>query len=45
MILKSIKRLFYTLRLRYLWATVDAFVLILALLWQLNLLIGLQGMS
>jgi len=29
----------------YIWATADAFVLILALLWQLNLLIGLQGMS
>jgi len=29
----------------YIWATADAFVLILALLWQLNLLMGLQGMS
>jgi hypothetical protein len=30
---------------RYLRLALDAFVFILALLWQLNLLIGLQGMS
>ena len=28
----------------YIWVAADAFVLILALLWQINLLIGLQGM-
>ena len=29
----------------YVWAAADAILLMLALLWQLNLLMGLQGMS
>lgn len=37
-------RLFKTVA-QYVWLAADALVLMIALLWALNLLIGLQGMS